>query len=64
MQSMLDDGTLRVAPQVWAEALHDPTYRSIVSGLFTGPRGRRWPSACATPDGCPKTPTPRPWARR
>lgn len=38
VQSMLDDGTLRVAPQVWAEALHDPTYREIVSGLFVGLR--------------------------
>ncbi|GLY72421.1 TetR/AcrR family transcriptional regulator [Actinoallomurus iriomotensis] len=39
VQSMLDDdGALRVAPQVWAEALHDPTYREIVSVLFAGVR--------------------------
>ncbi|MFB9833277.1 TetR/AcrR family transcriptional regulator [Actinoallomurus acaciae] len=39
MESMLDDdGALRVAPQVWAEAVHDPTYREIVAGLFVGVR--------------------------
>jgi AcrR family transcriptional regulator len=39
VQSILDgDGALRVAPQVWAEALHDPAYQAIVSELFTGVR--------------------------
>jgi TetR/AcrR family transcriptional regulator, transcriptional repressor of aconitase len=39
VQSLLDDdGALRVAPQVWAEALHDPAYEEIVSGLLTGMR--------------------------
>jgi TetR/AcrR family transcriptional regulator, transcriptional repressor of aconitase len=40
VQSFLDDdGALRVAPQVWAEALHDPAYREIVATLFVGVRG-------------------------
>ncbi|HEY0539453.1 MAG TPA: TetR/AcrR family transcriptional regulator [Actinoallomurus sp.] len=39
VQSILDDGgALRVAPQVWAEALHDPAYQAIVVDLFTGVR--------------------------
>lgn len=38
-QSLLGaDGALRVAPQVWAEALHDPAYKVIVEELFTGLR--------------------------
>src|SRR3569833_2766053 len=40
VQSFLDDdGALRVAPQVWAEALHDPAYREIVATLVGGVRG-------------------------
>jgi hypothetical protein len=39
VQTILDDdGSLRVAPQVWAEALHDPVYQAIVAELFTGVR--------------------------
>jgi hypothetical protein len=39
IQSILDeDGSLRVAPQVWAEALHDPVCQAIVAELFTGAR--------------------------
>ena len=41
VQRILDqDGALRVAPQVWAEALHDPVYQAIVAELFTGARSR------------------------
>jgi len=41
VQTILDeDGSLRVAPQVWAEALHDPVYQAIVAELFTGVRAR------------------------
>jgi AcrR family transcriptional regulator len=41
VQSILDDdGALRVAPQVWAEALHDPAYQAIVVRLFAGVRSR------------------------
>ncbi|MDN3353521.1 TetR/AcrR family transcriptional regulator [Actinomadura sp. DC4] len=40
VQTILDeDGALRVAPQVWAEALHDPVYQAIVADLFKGVRG-------------------------
>ena len=39
IQAILDDdGALRVAPQVWAEALHDPVYQAIVAELFSGAR--------------------------
>ena len=39
MQATLDeDGALRVAPYVWAEALHDPEYQEFVTVLFTGLR--------------------------
>lgn len=39
IQEVLDeDGSLRVAPQVWAEALHDPVYQAIIAELFTGVR--------------------------
>jgi AcrR family transcriptional regulator len=39
VQSTLDgDGALRVVPQVWAEALHDPAYLKIVAELFTALR--------------------------
>ncbi len=42
VQAVLDeDGALRVAPQVWAEALHDPAYQAIVAELFGGVR-LRW----------------------
>lgn len=38
-QSVLDeDGALRVAPYVWAEALHDPEYHGFVAQLFGGLR--------------------------
>jgi AcrR family transcriptional regulator len=46
VQSLLDgDGVLRVAPQVWAEALHDETYQVIVAELFIGLRS--WWNAIA-----------------
>jgi TetR/AcrR family transcriptional regulator, transcriptional repressor of aconitase len=35
---LVDDGAFRIAPQVWAEALHDPEYHVIVAGLFRGLR--------------------------
>ena len=39
VQTVLDDdGALRVAPQVWSEALHDPVYQAIVAELFSGAR--------------------------
>jgi TetR/AcrR family transcriptional regulator, transcriptional repressor of aconitase len=39
LQSALDgDGALRIAPQVWAEALHDPAYQRIVADLFAALR--------------------------
>ncbi|HZE31881.1 MAG TPA: TetR/AcrR family transcriptional regulator [Actinoallomurus sp.] len=37
---LVDDGAFRIAPQVWAEALHDPEYQVIVEGLFRGLRYR------------------------
>jgi AcrR family transcriptional regulator len=38
-QSVLDDdGALRVAPYVWAEALHDPEYHVFVTQLLGGLR--------------------------
>jgi TetR/AcrR family transcriptional regulator, transcriptional repressor of aconitase len=37
---LVEDGALRIAPQVWAEALHDPEYEVIVTDLFTGMRSR------------------------
>jgi AcrR family transcriptional regulator len=41
VQTIVDeDGALRVAPQVWAEALHDPVYQAIMAELFTGARSR------------------------
>jgi len=41
VQAILDeDGALRVAPQVWAEALHDPVYQAIIAELFAGVRSR------------------------
>jgi AcrR family transcriptional regulator len=33
-----EDGVLRVAPYVWAEALHDPDYHAFVTQLLTGLR--------------------------
>jgi TetR/AcrR family transcriptional regulator, transcriptional repressor of aconitase len=46
LQSLLDgDGSLRVAPQVWAEALHDETYQVIIAELYTGVRS--WWTALA-----------------
>src|SRR3954453_3288491 len=40
VQAVLDvDGALRVAPYVWAEALHDPEYHGFVTQLFSGLRG-------------------------
>jgi TetR/AcrR family transcriptional regulator, transcriptional repressor of aconitase len=39
MQAALDeDGSLRVAPYVWAEALHDPAYHTFVTELLGGLR--------------------------
>lgn len=29
-----EDGALRVAPYVWAEALHDPSYHTLITQLF------------------------------
>jgi AcrR family transcriptional regulator len=47
VQSVLDDdGALRVAPYVWAEALHDPSYHAFVSELFGGLRS--WWTVLAT----------------
>jgi AcrR family transcriptional regulator len=47
IQAVLDnDGALRVAPQVWAEALHDPVYQAIVAELFSG--ARSWWTELAT----------------
>jgi AcrR family transcriptional regulator len=47
IQAILDDdGALRVAPQVWAEALHDPVYQAIIAELFTGVRSR-WAALAA-----------------
>ena len=37
---LIDDGAFRIAPQVWAEALHDPAYQVIVAELFAGLRAR------------------------
>lgn len=39
VQTAIDeDGVFRVAPYVWAEALHDPEYQVIVTELLTGMR--------------------------
>lgn len=46
-QSVLDkDGALRVAPYVWAEALHDPEYHGFVTQLLGGLRS--WWAVLAT----------------
>jgi AcrR family transcriptional regulator len=51
VQAVLDeDGSLRVAPQVWAEALHDPVYQAIVAELFTGVRACWTELACRMRD--------------
>lgn len=46
-QSVLEgDGSLRVAPYVWAEALHDPGYHAFVAQLLSGMRS--WWTVLAT----------------
>jgi hypothetical protein len=54
-----------VAPQVWAEALHDPVYQAIVAELFTGVRATWTELASRMRDAgrLPEDADPEPWER-
>ncbi len=56
---LVEDGSLRVAPEGWAEAVHNPVIGLLVRRLFTDTRvcSIGSPSGCATPDGFRRTPT-------